>query len=55
MVSVKDVRSDVAKWLRENRTFTVYSAGDSGGCITGLREEKDGATWSVVINIMTCY
>ena len=53
VVSVKDVRSDIAKWLRENCTFTVDSAGDSGGCISESLEEKDGATWSVVINIMT--
>jgi len=53
VVSYKDVRSDIAHWLRENSKFTVDSDGASGGCISGLLEKYDGATWSVVINIMT--
>ena len=52
MVSYEDVRSDIAQWLRENRAFTVNSDGDRGGCISGLLEKYDGATWSVVINVM---
>jgi hypothetical protein len=53
VVSYKDVRIDIAKWLRENKKFTVDSAGDSGGCISESLEERECATWSVVINIMT--
>ncbi len=52
MVSYQDVRSDIAQWLRNNPTFTVDSDGDSGGCISGFLEDCDGATWSVVINVM---
>jgi hypothetical protein len=52
VVTYKDVRSDIAQWLRENSKFTVDSDGASGGCISGLLEKYDGATWSVVINVM---
>jgi hypothetical protein len=54
VVSYKDVRSDIAKWLRENEKFTFDSAGD-GGCISESLEERECATWSVVINIMTLF